>query len=114
MLVLGRRVGQELLFSTGLRLTVEEIGWDWIRLGLHYPRRSLALTEPLGKMLMLEPTIQVRVSSLSRRQVAIAIDAPQCVRVLRAELYHGDQSWELEPSSARKSEAVAQAGARRS
>jgi sRNA-binding carbon storage regulator CsrA len=86
MLVLERKVGQELVFSTGLRVTVHAIDGACVRLGLRYPEHSLDLTQPLDQLLWLEPAVAIRVSRRCRGRASIAIDAPQHVRVLRAEL----------------------------
>jgi sRNA-binding carbon storage regulator CsrA len=95
MLVLERMVGEELVFSNGLRLRLEEIGLDHARLALSSDEGRAVVSCPFEKLLPLAAGIAVRIHRRNSQRVRVAIDAPREVGVLRAEL--------LEISSARRS-----------
>jgi len=95
MLVLERRVGEELVFSNGLRLRLEEIGLDDARLALSSDEGRAVVSWPFEKMLPLAASVAVRIHRRNSQRVTMTIHAPREVGVLRAEL--------LEISSARRS-----------
>jgi len=86
MLVLERRVGEELVFSNGLRLRLEEIGLDDARLALSSDEWRQVVAWPFEKMLPLAASVAVRIHRRNSQRVAMAIHAPREVMVLRAEL----------------------------
>jgi sRNA-binding carbon storage regulator CsrA len=86
MLVLERRIGEELVFSTGLRLRVLALRGDRVRLRLTWPGAATVVSSPMNRLLMLEAGIQIRLQRRGARRVSMAIDAPVEVRVFRSEL----------------------------
>lgn len=75
-LVLTRRAGQELLLTVDLDLTDAEL------------RREL------------QAGIRIRVQDLENERACIAITAPQCVNVMRAERFKPDEFERKEPKPA--------------
>lgn len=87
MLVLARKLGEELTIGESVLISILEISNNKVKVLITTKTNKLVISLKNGDEFILDDSIRVVITGVSTSNTHIGIDAPRSVKVLRKELH---------------------------